>query len=51
MVTISAVIISTSRRNYEHPVQIYEMADELLEYAKARGIQQSYVISEQATGI
>ena len=51
IVTISAVIISTSRRNLEHPVQVYEMADELLEYAKARGIQQSYVISEQATGI
>ena len=51
IVTISAVIISTSRRNFEHPVQIYEVADELLDYAKSRGIQQSYVISEQARGI
>lgn len=51
IVTISAVIISTSNREMEHPVQVYETADELLKYAKARGIQQSYVITEQATDL
>ncbi len=51
IVTISAVIISTSKHEMEHPVQVYETADELLKYAKARGIQQSYVITEQATGL
>jgi diguanylate cyclase (GGDEF)-like protein len=49
--TISAAIISTSTRRFEHPVQIYETADELLEYAKARGIQQSYCISERQSDI
>ncbi len=44
--TVSAVIISSSSRKLEHPAQIYEIADELLKYAKARGIQQSYCISE-----
>ena len=51
IVTISAVIISTSHRELEHPVQVYETADELLKYAKSRGIQQSYVISESATDL
>ena len=49
--TISAVIISSSHRKLEHPVQVYEIADELLEYAKSRGIQQSYVISERQSGL
>jgi diguanylate cyclase (GGDEF)-like protein len=49
IVTISAVILSTSKRELEHPMQVYEVADELLKYAKARGIQQSYVISEHTT--
>ena len=49
--TISAVIISSAKRKLEHPVQVYEIADELLEYAKSRGIQQSYVISERQSGI
>jgi diguanylate cyclase (GGDEF)-like protein len=44
--TISAVIISSSSRELEHPAQVYEIADELLDYAKARGIAQSYCISE-----
>ena len=49
--TISAVIISSTHRKLEHPMQVYEIADELLEYAKSRGIQQSYVISERQSGL
>lgn len=46
LTTISLAVINTERHSYTHPVELYDVAEELMSKVKMRGIHQSYCAIE-----